>query len=147
MSARGGRDPQPDPGGFGGYARSVLSRGYNAVLGIGYVAHGPGWIELELPWPDPAREDGALILPGFIDIGCSLAIIAREDCVRPQATLDLRVDFFGPALRRGGVIRARSECYLVTDTFAFVRCRAADLESGTPVAGAQSVFTLQTAPA
>ena len=69
----------------------------------------------------------------------SLAIWIRLGKFRPQATLDLRVDYLRPA-RPGRAIIGRGTCYALTRSVAFVRGFAHDGDPEAPVANVTGTF-------
>ena len=113
--------------------------GHNRLLGIGYHAHGPDWVELELPYSDSLIGDVAsgVLASGpivtLMDMATSLSIWTREGRFRMQATLDLRVDYLRPAAPGKAVI-GRGECYRVTRSIAFIRGQAHDGDPADPLA-------------
>jgi acyl-coenzyme A thioesterase PaaI-like protein len=58
---------------------------------------------------------------------------------RPQATLDLRVDYLRPAVPGRAVI-GRGSCYRMTRSIAFVRGFAHDGDPDDPVANVTGTF-------
>lgn len=133
-----------DPERFFKLARSV---GHGRALGIDFVGSGDGWIELALPW----REE----LVGMTDSGflASGAIISLLDTCggasvwqalgrfQPIVTIDLRLDYFRPALK-GETVVARCRCDKLTRQVAFVSGVAYTGEADRPVARATGTFML-----
>jgi uncharacterized protein (TIGR00369 family) len=131
-----------DPRRFMTYVRRV---GHGGALGIDYVAHGPDWAELSLPY-DPKligmRETGVIAsgpIISLMDMATSIAIWVKLDRFRHQATLDLRVDYLRPA-EAGKTVIGRGECYGVTRSIAFVRGTAHDGDPADPVAHVTGTF-------
>jgi uncharacterized protein (TIGR00369 family) len=131
-----------DPVRFMRYVRQV---GHGGALGIDYVAHGPDWAELCLPYDQKlvGVPESGIIASGpiisLMDMATSVAIWVRLDRFRHQATLDLRVDYLRPALP-GKTVIGRGECYAVTRSVAFVRGLAHDGDAQDPVAHVTGTF-------
>jgi uncharacterized protein (TIGR00369 family) len=131
-----------DPRRFMSYVRRV---GHGGALGIDYVAHGPDWAELSLPYDAKlvGMPDTGVIASGpiisLMDMATSIAIWCRLDRFRHQATLDLRVDYLRPAAAEKTVF-GRGECYGVTRSIAFVRGTAHDGDPADPVAHVTGTF-------
>ena len=127
------------------FAQVMNSRGHGGFLGLEYHAHGVDWIEIALPW----REDlvgvpetrviasGPIIT--LLDNATSMSVWVKSGRFRPQATLDLRLDYVRAATP-GATIVARAECYRITRSAAFVRGLAHDGDIADPVAHAAGVF-------
>ena len=119
--------------------------GHGGALGIRYRAHGEDWCELELPYADTlvGVPESGIIASGpiisLMDMATSLALWARMGRFRPQATLDLRVDYLRPAVP-GQAIVGRGECYAVTRSVGFVRGLAHDGDTDRPVAHVGGTF-------
>jgi len=141
-----GADPkqaQPfDPKLFMAYVRDV---GHGGAIGIAYRDHGEDWAELSLPYDERliGMVETGIIASGpiisLMDMATSLAIWIRLGRFRPQATLDLRVDYLRPA-RTGHTIVGRGSCYAVTRSVGFVRGSAHDGDADDPVASVTGTF-------
>jgi uncharacterized protein (TIGR00369 family) len=113
--------------------------GHGSRLGLAYRAHGPDWVEMELPWSSDLIGDvehqvlasGPII--ALMDVATSVAVWAKRGAFVPHATLDLRVDYLRPA-KSGHAVIGRGECYRVTRTIAFIRGQAHDGDPDDPVA-------------
>ena len=125
---------------------TAMSRlGHNGMIGLDYNAHGDGWVELALPWRedlvgDPATgvlASGPIIT--MMDMATSMATWLKRGVFKPQATLDLRIDYLRPAEPRRTVI-GRGECYKLTRTIAFVRGEAHDGDPSRPLAHVTGTF-------
>jgi uncharacterized protein (TIGR00369 family) len=131
-----------DPRRFMSYVRRV---GHGGALGIDYVAHGPDWAELSLPYDEKliGMPESGVIASGpiisLMDMATSIAIWVKLERFRHQATLDLRVDYLRPA-QAGRTVIGRGECYGVTRSIAFVRGTAHDGDAGDPVAHVTGTF-------
>ena len=134
--------PEFDPKLFLSYVRRV---GHGGALGIDYRDHGEDWAELTLPYDERliGMPDSGIIASGpiisLMDMATSLAIWIRLGRFRPQATLDLRIDYLRPAVPRRSII-GRGECYRVTRSVGFVRGVAHDGDGADPVAHVTGTF-------
>lgn len=125
---------------------SAMSRsGHNGMLGIEYHAHGSDWTELALPYRDDLIGDPAtgILASGpiitLMDMATSISCWLKSGQFRPQATLDLRIDYLRPA-EPGKTVIGRGECYKLTRRMAFVRGEAHDGDPAHPVAHAAGIF-------
>lgn len=131
-----------DPERFMAYARRL---GHGGALGIAYHAHGKDWVELSLPYDEKlvgVPETGIIAsgpIISLMDMATSLSIWIKLDHFRPQATLDLRVDYLRPATP-GRTIIGRGECYAVTRSVGFVRGLAHDGDAEDPIAHVSATF-------
>ena len=131
-----------DPRLFMSYADKV---GHGAAVGIIYHDHGPDWVELALPYEEKligVAESGIIAsgpIISLMDMATSLAIWAKLDRFRHQATLDMRVDYLRPATP-GRTIIGRGECYGTTRSVGFVRGVAHDGDPADPVAHVAGTF-------
>ena len=121
------------------------SVGHGRALQLEYRASADHWIELALPW----REE----LVGIADSGilASGAIVSLVDMCGgasvwmalgkfvPLVTIDLRLDYFRPALK-GETVIARCECTKLTRRVAFVRGIAHGGDPSRPIAQATGTF-------
>lgn len=119
--------------------RMMARLGHNAQIGLGYSAHGENWVSLELPWREDLvgdPETGILASgPVFtlMDMAASLSVWITTGAFRPQATLDMRVDYLRPAIP-GNTVIGRGECYKLTKSIAFIRGEAHDGDPQRPLA-------------
>jgi acyl-coenzyme A thioesterase PaaI-like protein len=125
--------------------------GHGNFIGMHYRDHGDIWIELGLDWRadlvgDP--ETGVIAsgpIISLLDNTTSLSVWTRTGVLRPQVTLDLRIDYTRTATP-GKAIIARAECYQVRRSMAFVRGIAHDGDSSDPVAHVVGIFMLIDGP-
>lgn len=126
-------------------ARMMNGRGHGGFLGLHYVGHGEGWVELGLPWREDlvgVPETGVLAsgpIISLLDNCTSMSVWVKSGRFRPQVTLDLRIDYVRAATP-GKTVIARAECYKITRSAAFVRGLAHDGDLDDPVAHAAGVF-------
>jgi uncharacterized protein (TIGR00369 family) len=119
--------------------RMMARLGHNAQIGVGYHAHGPDWVALELPWRAELVGDPAtgILASGpiftLMDMAASLSVWITTGVFRPQATLDMRVDYLRPAVP-GKTVIGRGECYKLTKSIAFIRGEAHDGDPARPLA-------------
>ena len=131
-----------DPQRFFEHVRRI---GHGGAIGISYVGHGEDWVDLKLPYDVRliGMPDSGIIASGpiisLMDMATSVALWTRLGHFRPQATLDLRVDFLRPATPGRDVV-GRGECYALTRSIGFVRGLAHDGDAGDPVAHVSGTF-------
>ena len=128
-------------------AALMCERAHAAFVGMHYHAHGADWIELALPWrADLAgnAETGVFAsgpIISLLDNATSMSVWCRGGAFRPQATLDLRVDYMRAATR-GATVIGRGECYQIKRSVAFVRGIAHDGDPADPIAHVVGTFML-----
>lgn len=121
------------------FLNRIAEHGHSGQIGIEYHAHGDDWIELALPYREALIGDPAtgVLASGpvvtLMDMATSMAVWLRAKTLRPQATLDLRIDYLRAA-EPGRTVIGRGECYRLTKTIAFVRGEAHDGDAARPVA-------------
>lgn len=121
--------------------------GHTVALGIRYVAHGDDWCELALDYDRRLVSDatsGVLAsgpIVSLMDMATTMAVWARRGGMRPQATLDLRLDYLRPA-RAGEAVVGRAECYRLTRRVGFARGIAHDGDADDPIAHVTGTFML-----
>jgi uncharacterized protein (TIGR00369 family) len=122
---------------------------HNRALGIVIDDVGDRWARFRLPYDarlvgDP--ETGVLhggVVTALLD-GCSgAAVFAALPRMQPIATLDLRIDYLGPA-EVGRDLRALATCYHLTRNVAFARAIAFHDDEARPVATSAATFMLGT---
>ena len=119
--------------------------GHGATIGIEYRAHGEDWVELALPWREGlvgVPESGLLAsgaIISLIDMAAGLAVWSRIGVFRPNATLDLRIDYLRPAAK-GETVIARARCIRTTRSVAFVSAQAHVGDADDPIATAALTF-------
>jgi uncharacterized protein (TIGR00369 family) len=127
------------------FIKSMARMGHNGLLGFAYHDHGDDWCALALPYRadlvgDPATgilASGPVI--ALMDMATSIGIWLKSGQFRPQATLDLRIDYLRPA-EPGKTVIGRGECYKLTRRIAFVRGEAHDGDPAHPVAHVAGTF-------
>lgn len=125
-------------------AKSV---GHGAALGLNFRGTDGPWIELDLPWREELvgnPEFGFLASGAIISLmdtcgGASVWTALGE--FRPLVTIDLRLDYFRPALR-GETVIARCRCDKLTRQVAFVTGIAHTGDVDRPVARATGTFMI-----
>ena len=126
-------------------AQVMNERGHGGFVGLHYLDHGDDWIEVALPWRADlvgVPETGVLAsgpIITLLDNATSMSVWVKSGAFRPQATLDLRLDYVRAATP-GKTVIARAECYRLTRSAAFVRGLAHDGDPADPVAHAAGVF-------
>lgn len=131
--------------------RAMERYGHSAMMGFRFVAHGDNWVELRLPWrPDLVgdEETGTIAngaVTALMDMTGGMSVWTRLGHFRPQATLDLRIDYLRAA-KPGADIIGRVECYRVAREIAFVRGLAHDGDEADAVAHMAATFMFTGAP-
>jgi uncharacterized protein (TIGR00369 family) len=99
---------------------------HNTALRLRSVDFGPGYAVLKLPYaralvgnPVTGVLHGGAIT-SLLDATSGVAVILKMTQPTRIATLDLRIDYMGPALPDRDVF-ARADCYKLTRNVAFVR--------------------------
>ncbi len=131
-----------DPALFFKLARSV---GHGRALQLEYRASADHWIELALPWREELvgiAETGILAsgaIVSLLDMAGGAAVWMALGKFVPVVTIDLRLDYFRPALK-GETVIARCECTKLTRRVAFVRGIAHGGDPARPIAQATGTF-------
>jgi len=131
-----------DPERFMSYVRHL---GHGGALGIAYQGHGEDWVELSIPYDEKliGMPESGIVASGpiisLMDMATSLATWIKLGHFRPQATLDLRVDYLRPATP-GKTIIGRGTCYGTTRSVAFVRGVAHEGDPDKPIASVTGTF-------
>lgn len=123
------------------------SIGHGAALGFNYRGTESEWIELDLPWREALvgnPEHGFLASGAIVSLmdtcgGASVWVALGE--FRPLVTIDLRLDYFRPALK-GETVIARCRCDKLTRQVAFVSGFAHTGNPDRPVARATGTFMI-----
>ncbi|MCB2077336.1 MAG: PaaI family thioesterase [Novosphingobium sp.] len=125
----------------------LSDKGHNALLGIRYHAHGPGWVELAMAWQEGLVGDegeGSLAsgpMMTLMDNAAGTSIYLRRGGYLPQVTLDLRVDYLRPT-RRGADLICRTECISMSPTIAMTRGVAYEHSPDDPACHVTASFML-----
>jgi uncharacterized protein (TIGR00369 family) len=129
-------------------AANIVARiGHNGALGIRVLDVGADWSELALDYRDdligqPATgviASGPIIT--LMDMATSIAVWAKRGVFKPQATLDLRIDYLRSATP-GRTVIGRGECLRLTRRVAFVRGQAHDGDPADPIAHVAGTFMM-----
>jgi uncharacterized protein (TIGR00369 family) len=119
--------------------------GHNSLTGVVYHAHGDDWVEMAMPYRKELAGDAetGILASGpiftLMDMVTSTSIWVKSGLLRPQATLDLRVDYLRPA-EPGKTVIGRGQCYKLTRSIAFVRGEAHDGDPTHPIAHVAGTF-------
>ena len=140
MTTDGGFDPRR----FFELAQSV---GHGRAIGLAFHDAGDDWIELALPWREElvgVTESGILASGAIISLldtcgGASVWLALSR--FQPLVTIDLRLDYFRPALK-GETVIARCQCDKLTRQIAFVSGIAHTGDPDRPIARATGTFML-----
>ncbi|QIK95934.1 PaaI family thioesterase [Sphingomonas sp. HDW15A] len=133
-----------DPERFFELARTV---GHGRALGLEFRAAQEGWIELALPWREElvgVKGSGVLASGAILSLldtcgGASVWLAIGR--YQPIVTIDLRLDYFRPALK-GETVIARCRCDKLTRQIAFVSGFAHTGDPERLVARATGTFML-----
>lgn len=122
---------------------------HNKALGIVIDDVGDRWARFRLPYDPRLIGDpttGVLhggVITALLD-GCSgAAVFASLPRMQPIATLDLRIDYLGPA-EVGRDVLARATCYRLTRNVAFVQALAYHGDESNPIATSAGTFMVGT---
>jgi len=119
--------------------------GHGGALGISYADHGADWVELGLDYREKliGVPESGIIASGpiisLMDMALSMAIWVKLDRFRPQATLDMRIDYLRPATPDRKIF-GRGECYAVTRSVGFTRGLAHNGDPADPVAHVAATY-------
>lgn len=121
---------------------------HNDALDLDLVEIGDGMAKMVLPYaeklignPETRVLHGGAVT-ALIDACSGASVFMRLRQNIPIATLDLRIDYLGPA-EPDRALYARAECYRVTKNVAFARCMAFHDEA-RPIASSASTFMIGT---
>ena len=117
------------------FCARFLAEDHNGLMGLRYLAHSPGHVELELPYNaafagddrDGGMADGAIMT--LLDMAGTISVWSRLDRFRPHATIDLRIDHL--AVPPASSIRCAVDCFHLDAELARVQ--------GAAYAGAEVV--------
>jgi len=113
--------------------------GHILALGLRFVANGEDYCEFAIDYDRRLVSDAnsGILASGpivsLMDTAAGFAVWARRGGFKPQATLDLRLDYLRPS-RPGQAVTGRAECYRLTRRIAFVRGLAHDGDPNDPIA-------------
>ena len=132
------------------FCRRALGEGHNSLLGLRYVSHDAGHVELLLPGAadlgDLAERmgqgDGPVM--ALLDMAGTLSVWAACGRLRPHATLDMRIDHLDVA-PAGEPLHGRASCYSLNETVASVRGSVRTV-AGKEIAGFAAAYMFTDAP-
>lgn len=122
---------------------------HNDALGLELVEIADGLARMKLPYSPKLvgnPESGVLhggAITSLIDACSGASVFMKLQQNIPIATLDLRIDYMGPA-EPGRDVLARAECYRVTKHVAFARAIAYHDDESRPIATSASTFMIST---
>jgi uncharacterized protein (TIGR00369 family) len=139
---------------------AIFGPGYEAMtqytphaqyLGLKVVETGRGFAVMMLPYRaeivgDPVRKvvfGGAITT--LLDHASGLCVACSLENLEAIATIDLRVDYLRAA-QPGRALYARTECFRLTRTAAFVRGHAWDSDPSDPFATSIGAFMIGSTP-
>lgn len=119
------------------------------ALGMSVVRHDAGGCVVRVPYaehlvgdPDTGVVHGG-VLTALLDNTCGIAVRSGPEETMALATLDLRIDYMGPAEPHQDIL-AEAVCYKRTRHVAFVRATAYQTSADQPVATCVATFMLGT---
>jgi uncharacterized protein (TIGR00369 family) len=131
--------------------RAMERYGHSAAMGFKFGASGEDWAELVMPWRADLVGDSetGIVANGAVtalmDMTAGMAVWVRLGHFRPQATLDLRIDYLRAA-KPHMALTGRVNCYRVAREIAFVRGIAHDGDAADPVANMAATFMFTGPP-
>lgn len=137
---------------FGPGSKHMTEHTPHAVhLGLRVIETGPQFAVMMLPYRpeligDPVRKvvfGGAITT--LLDHASGLCVACSLETLEAIATIDLRVDYLRAA-KPGHDMYARTECFRVTSTAAFVRGHAWDDDPADPFATSIGAFMIGSNP-
>ena len=121
--------------------------GHIVALGLRFVASGDDWCEFAIDYDRRLVSDAnsGILASGpivsLMDTAAGFAVWTKRGGFKPQATLDLRLDYLRPS-RPGHRVTGRAECYRLTRRVAFVRGLAHDGDPDDPVAHLTATYMI-----
>jgi uncharacterized protein (TIGR00369 family) len=126
---------------------ATAKSGHIVALGLRFVAQGEDWCEFAIDYDRRLVSDAAsgILASGpivsLMDTAAGFAVWTKRGGFKPQATLDLRLDYLRPS-RPGQTVTGRAECYRLTRRIAFVRGLAHDGDPDDPVAHLTATYMI-----
>ena len=128
----------------------IIQKGFNSYghtkfLGMDYADSGDDWLELSIDWREELVADeqsgimASAAIISLLDNATSLAIFKKMGTFKPQATMDMRVDYLR-ASPKGARVYGRGECYKLTSKIAFMRGIAHNGDMDDPIAHVTGTF-------
>lgn len=120
---------------------------HNSALGMSAVDVADGMAVFKLPYAEHLignPETGVLhggAISALLDATCGMAVILKMNEHPRIATIDLRIDYMGPA-EPGQAVLGRAECYKLTRHIAFTRAVAYHRDPKDPIAAAAGTFMI-----
>ena len=129
-------------------ARSFInSLPHARYMGMRIDEIGTGFAVMSLPYNAIVNGDiteesiHSIAISGLIDTCGGLSVLAHKLQPLETATMNLRVDYLRPAALNQEV-RARAECYYISDSVAYVKATAEDNSLRDPIATALGTFAI-----
>ena len=137
----------PNGGGFDpALVNKLMGKfGHGGFLNMEYVGHGDDWVELAIDWREDLVADpetgilASAVIISLMDNATSMSIWTKLNEFRPQATMDLRIDYLRPS-PSGQRVYGRGICYHLTNSIGFVRGYAHNGNPDQPLAHASGTF-------
>lgn len=121
--------------------------GHIVALGLRFVGNGADWCEFAIDYDRRLVSDASsgILASGpivsLMDTAAGFSVWVKRGGFKPQATLDLRLDYLRPS-RPGQTVTGRAECYRLTRRVAFVRGLAHDGDPDDPVAHLTATYMI-----
>ena len=134
----------------GGFDPALVNKfmgkhGHSGFLETEYIGHGENWVELAIDWREDLVADpetgilASAVIISLMDNATSMSIWTKLNEFRPQATMDLRIDYLRPS-PSGQRVYGRGICYHLTNSIGFVRGFAHNGNPDEPLAHASGTF-------
>ena len=134
----------------GGFDPALVNKfmgkhGHSGFLEMEYIGHGENWVELAIDWREDLVADpetgilASAVIISLMDNATSMSIWTKLNEFRPQATMDLRIDYLRPS-PSGQRVYGRGICYHLTNSIGFVRGYAHNGNPDHPLAHASGTF-------
>lgn len=127
----------------------LLTIPHARAIGMALVRHDRRGCVVRVPYaehlvgdPDTGVVHGG-VLTALLDNACGMAVRPEDDAPISMATLDLRIDYMGPAQPNLDIL-AEAVCYKRTRHIAFVRASAYQTSPDDPIATCVASFMLGT---
>ena len=125
----------------------INSLPHACYMGMRIDEIGLGFAVMSMPYNATVNGDltkkkiHSVAVSGLIDTCGGLSVLVHKLQPLETATMNLRVDYIRPAALNQEV-RARAECYYISDSVAYVKATAKDNSSRDPVATALGTFAI-----
>lgn len=125
----------------------INSLPHACYMGMRIDEIGLGFAVMSMPYNATVNGDltkkniHSVAVSGLIDTCGGLSVLAHQLLPLKTATMSLRIDYLRP-VAIDQEVRARAECYYISDTVAYVKAIANDNSSSDPIATAVGTFSV-----